>query len=117
MYSLIDFQIADIIVPRGIENRVAIDMVAKHIQRILWEKSKQHQSNLRRLGEQVEDEPISPNVFVLPESPQILAMNTLLQNPATDEVDFIFYLDRMATLLIERCSLEVTWRIFKLMIL
>ena len=92
----------DIIVPRGIENRVAIDMVVKHIQRTLKEKSRRHQEELRRLGKQVEDEPLSSHVLLLKETPQILGMNTIIQNPMTNEVDFIFYFDRMATLLIER---------------
>ena len=92
----------DIIVPRSIENRVAIDMVVKHIQRTLTEKSRKHQDELVRLGKQVEDEPLSPNVLLLSETPQIRGMNTVLQNPATSEVDFIFYFDRLATLLIEK---------------
>ncbi|MCJ1239487.1 Uridine kinase [Varicellaria rhodocarpa] len=94
--------VADIIVPRSIENRVAIDMVVKHIQRTLTEKSRKHQDELVRLGKQVEDEPLSPNVLLLSETPQIRGMNTILQSPTTSEVDFIFYFDRLATLLIEK---------------
>jgi uridine kinase len=94
--------IADIIIPRGIENRVAIDMVVKDIQRRLKEKSRAHQAELTKLGKQVEAEPLSRNVLLLKETPQIRGMNTIINNPHTNEVNFIFYLDRMATLLIER---------------
>ena len=94
--------IKDIIIPRGIENKVAIDMVVKHVQRVLGEKSRRHQLELQRLGKQAEDEPLSSNVLLLKETPQIVGMNTIIQNPNTDEVDFIFYLDRLATLLVER---------------
>ena len=45
----------DIIIPRGIENRVAIDMVVMHMQRTLFQKSKEHQEELARLGKEVED--------------------------------------------------------------
>ena len=94
--------VADIIIPRGIENRVAIDMVVKHVQRVLVEKSRKHQEDLNRLGKEVEDKPLSHNVLLLRQTPQIRGMNTVIQNPETDEVDFIFYFDRLATLLVER---------------
>ena len=77
-------------------------MVVKHIQRTLREKSKKHSDELQRLGKQVEDEPLSPNVLLLPQTKQITAMNTIIQDPATDEVDFMFYFDRLSTLLVER---------------
>ncbi|KAI4257606.1 MAG: hypothetical protein LQ352_001590 [Teloschistes flavicans] len=93
---------ADIIVPRGIDNRVAIDMVVKHIQLLLVKKSRKHQEDLKRLGQQVEDEPLSSNVLLLKSTTQIVGMTTILLNPLTDDVDFNFYFDRMTTLLVER---------------
>lgn len=93
---------ADIIVPRGIENKVAIDMVVKHVQRLLQEKSRKHQDDLKRLGDQVEDEPLSPNVLVMEQTKQILGMSTIIQNSMTETVDFIFYFDRLSALLVER---------------
>ena len=93
---------ADIIVPRGIENRVAIDMVVQHIQQTLKDMSKRHQAELRRLGNQAEDEPLSDNVLLLKQSTQIVAMTTIIQNPATEDVDFIFYFDRISSVLVER---------------
>lgn len=92
----------DIIIPRGIDNRVAIDMVVKHIQLLLVKKSRKHQEELKRLGRQAEDEPLSQNVLLLKQSKQITAINTILRNPATDDVDFIFYFDRLSGLLVER---------------
>lgn len=77
-------------------------MVVKHIQLLLIKKSRKHQEDLKRLGQQVEDEPLSPNVLLLNQTKQLVAMNTVLQNPATDDVDFIFYFDRLTTLLVER---------------
>ncbi|MCJ1333339.1 Uridine kinase [Thelotrema lepadinum] len=103
-------EIADVIIPRGIENRVAIDMVVKHIQRNLEEKSEKHQQDLKRLGKEVEDEPVASSVLVLQPTPQIRAMDTILQNPATGSVDFNFYLDRMAALLVERAMDNLEFR-------
>ncbi|KAL8690180.1 MAG: hypothetical protein Q9218_004313 [Villophora microphyllina] len=93
---------ADIIVPRGMDNRVAIDMVVKHIQLLLVKKSRKHQEDLKRLGQEVEDEPLAPNVLLLKQTKQIMGMSTILQNPLTDDVDFNFYFNRMTTLLVER---------------
>ena len=99
--------ISDIIVPRGMQNRVAIDMIVRHIQRTLAEKSKMHREALHRLGQEVEDEPLSPNVLLVEQRKQFVGMSTILQNPATDDVDFVFYFDRTATFLIERQVLQI----------
>lgn len=93
---------ADIIIPRSIENRVAIDMVVKHVQRVLQEKSKKHQEDLQKLGKQVEDEPLSSNILLLEQTKQIVGMSTIIQDPMTDEVEFLFYFDRLSTLLVEK---------------
>ena len=94
--------VADIIVPRGVENLVAIDMIVKHVQRVLVEKSRKHQEELKSLGKEVKDEPLAQNVLLLKQTPQIRGMNTVIQNPNSTEVDIIFYFDRLATLLVER---------------
>ncbi|PGH26826.1 uridine kinase [Polytolypa hystricis UAMH7299] len=94
--------ISDIIIPRGIENKTAIDMVVKHIQRTLREKSEKHKLTLQKLGKLVEDAPFCQNVLVMERTPQFVGMNTILQNPLTEQVDFVFYFDRLASILIER---------------
>ena len=77
-------------------------MVVKHIEQILREKSKKHRSELKRLGNEVMDEPLSGNVLLLASTPQIMAMKTIIFDQETDRGDFIFYFDRLATLLMER---------------
>ncbi|KAF8421290.1 uridine kinase family-domain-containing protein [Tirmania nivea] len=93
---------ADILVPRGIDNIIAISMVVKHIQRALWEKSKQHMQTLVELGEYQPDEPLSSNIDILPDTTQMKGMHTIIHNQETSREDFIFYFDRISTLLIER---------------
>ncbi|KAK0512073.1 hypothetical protein JMJ35_005201 [Cladonia borealis] len=100
-------KIADIIVPRGIENRVAINMVVEHVKRTLEDKSRKHQEDLQRLGKQAKDEPLSDNVLIMKQTTQIVGINTILQNPMTKEVDFIFYFDRLSSLLVERAMENV----------
>ncbi|GES64401.1 uridine kinase [Aspergillus terreus] len=98
---------SDIIIPRGIENKTAIDMVVKHIQRKLDEKSEKHSEDLRKLGLIASELQLSSNVIMLPQTPQFVGINTILQNPETEQVDFVFYFDRLASMLIER-ALDMT---------
>ncbi|KAJ5489485.1 Uridine kinase [Penicillium diatomitis] len=94
--------ISDIIIPRGIENITAIDMVVKHIQRKLQDKSESHTEALRKLGLLAAKVELPQNVHVMPATPQFVGMNTVLQDPATEHVDFVFYFDRLASILIEK---------------
>ncbi|KAG0160312.1 hypothetical protein PDIDSM_7839 [Penicillium digitatum] len=99
--------ISDIIIPRGIQNTTAIDMVVKHIQRKLQEKSENHTEALRKLGLVAAEVELPSNVHVLPSTPQFVGMNTILQNPETEQEDFIFYFDRLVSILIEN-ALDMT---------
>lgn len=78
------------------------DMVVQHIRRKLQEKSELHTDTLRRLGLLAAKVELPANVHVLPSNPQIVGMNTILQNPETEQVDFVFYFDRLASILIEK---------------
>ncbi|KAJ5823017.1 hypothetical protein N7447_005357 [Penicillium robsamsonii] len=99
--------ISDIIIPRGIENTTAIDMVVKHIQRKLQEKSDNHTEALRNLGLIAAEVELPSNVHVLPSTPQFIGMNTILQTPETEQEDYIFYFDRLVSILIEK-ALDMT---------
>lgn len=92
----------DIIIPARLDNRVAIDIVVGQVKRTLKEKSRKHQEDLERLGKQAEDEPLSENVLLLEQTREIVGMNTIIQNPITAEEDFIFYFDRLSSILVER---------------
>ncbi|KAL4901882.1 uridine kinase family-domain-containing protein [Aspergillus multicolor] len=94
--------VSDIIIPRGIENKTAIGMVVQHIQRTLEEKSEKHSATLQELRRIASEEQLSPNVVMMPQTPQSTGINTILQNPDTEQVDFVFYFDRLAALLIEK---------------
>lgn len=94
-------EIADIIIPRGIENHVAIKMISSQIRSTLSSKSTQHQFELTRLGKIAEDSPLSQNALVLRQTNQVMGIHTLLMDPMTGREDFIFYFDRLAALLVE----------------
>ncbi|TGJ84056.1 hypothetical protein E0Z10_g4682 [Xylaria hypoxylon] len=101
---------ADIIVPRGIENRVAMTMVTQYIERKLLEKSTHHRAALKSLEAGFESEPLSKRVVILEETPQLRGMNTLIQDIDTSSEDFIFYFDRFSCLLIEQALNNVHFK-------
>ena len=94
--------IADVIVPRGMKNKVAIAMVVNQIRQLLEEKSILHSAELERLGKQAVAEPFSSHIEVMDKKPQVEGMGSILRNPATEQVDFVFYLDRLSALLVEK---------------
>lgn len=77
-------------------------MVVKHILRALQEKSKQHIQTLVELGEYNPDEPFPSNIDILPNTAQVKGMHTIIHDKQTSREDFIFYFDRISTLLVER---------------
>ena len=81
---------------------MAIAMIVNQVRRILKEKSGRHNAELARLGKQVEDEPLSPNIILMERTPQMKGMATILRSPHTSQVEFAFYLDRIASLLVEK---------------
>lgn len=101
--------VADIIVPRGIENTVAISMVVDRVRKTLKEKSKRHQQALRLLFEIAEDAPLGPNVVVLENTSQLNGLNTIVLDPATEREEFIFCFDRIATMLLEKATESLTF--------
>ncbi|KAI1373242.1 uridine kinase [Hypoxylon crocopeplum] len=101
---------ADIIVPRGIENRVAMAMVTQYIERKLLEKSTRHRAALRSLETGYDSEPLSDRVIILKQTPQLKGMNTIIQDIDTSSEDFIFYFDRFSCLLIEEALNNVHFK-------
>jgi uridine kinase len=77
-------------------------MIIQYIERKLVEKSKSHRAALKKLGQSSEDDPLSAKVELLQQSPQVRGMNTIIQNIDTSTEDFIFYFDRVVTLLVEQ---------------
>ncbi|KAK6350243.1 Uridine kinase [Orbilia brochopaga] len=100
---------ADIAIPRGIDNITAIDMIVKHIQRALRMKSEAHLKKIAELGERVLEKPLTDNVTVLEQTPQLRGIHTILQDRMTNREDFIFYFDRLSSLLVEKAMDRMTF--------
>ncbi|TYG86706.1 hypothetical protein ES288_A13G154600v1 [Gossypium darwinii] len=79
-------QYADIIIPRGGDNHVAIDLIVQHI------RTKLGQHDLCK---------IYPNLYVIQSTFQIRGMHTLIRDSQTTKHDFVFYADRLIRLVVE----------------
>ena len=77
-------------------------MVIQYIEHKLIEKSKNHRAELKKLHQSSEDGILSNKVLLLEQTPQIRAMSTIIQDIDTSTEDFIFYFDRLSTLLVEQ---------------
>jgi uridine kinase len=77
-------------------------MMVQYIERKLFEKSTHHREALSKLERECKEQPLSERVVVVNPTPQLKFMNTILQNIDTDAEDFIFYFDRLASLIIEQ---------------
>ncbi|CAO3606763.1 unnamed protein product [Cunninghamella blakesleeana] len=92
---------ADVIIPRGLENAVAIDLITKHVQRQLNEKELHLRWDLVKssIGKGIPDD-----VTVLPSTNQIKGIHTILRDKSTSRDEFVFYAERLSRLIIE-CGL------------
>ncbi|XP_040867120.1 uridine kinase-like protein 1, chloroplastic isoform X1 [Glycine max] len=77
---------ADIIIPRGGDNLVAIDLIVQHI------RTKLGQHNLCK---------IYPNVNVIQSTFQTRGMHTLIRDRDLSKHDFVFYSDRLIRVVVE----------------
>uniref|UniRef100_A0A2N9EKG9 Uridine kinase n=1 Tax=Fagus sylvatica TaxID=28930 RepID=A0A2N9EKG9_FAGSY len=77
---------ADVIIPRGGDNHVAIDLIVQHIH------TKLGQHNLCK---------IYPNLNVIQSTFQIRGMHTLIRDREIKKHDFVFYSDRLIRLVVE----------------
>ncbi len=94
-------EVADLIVPRGMQNKMAIEMIVNQTRQMLKEKSIRHSAELQRLGREVESTQLSDNVIFLEKGSQLRGIETILRSPVTSEEEFIFYFNRLTARLIE----------------
>lgn len=101
-------QNADVVIPRGVENTTAIELMIKHIQKQLALKSSVHLQRLKSLGRSVVPLSHLGNLAVLPHTSHTAGIHSMLFSRETDRGDFIFYFDRIAHLLIELALEQLT---------
>ncbi|CAL1585638.1 unnamed protein product [Knipowitschia caucasica] len=91
-------QLADIVVPRGGENFVALDLIVQHVHSQLEKREITVRSALASAHQ---GQPLPLTLSVLNPSPQVLGMHTIIRNKETSRDEFIFYSKRLMRLLIE----------------
>ncbi|XP_034250067.1 uridine-cytidine kinase-like 1 isoform X2 [Thrips palmi] len=89
---------ADIIVPRGGDNTVAIELIVHHVHTQLLKRG----FKLReKLAHSYIGQPLPDSMHLLPSTPQICGLHTLIRNKDTPRDEFIFYSKRLIRLVIE----------------
>ncbi|KAF9445468.1 armadillo/beta-catenin/plakoglobin [Macrolepiota fuliginosa MF-IS2] len=100
---------ADIIVP-GSNNAVAIELICTHIRRQLQERSNQFRERIAIPHQYIKSNSGSStppptledlNLTVLPNTPQVQGILTILRDRGCSRQDFVFFVDRLSTLLFE----------------
>lgn len=89
---------ADLIVPRGGENKVAINLVVRHVHTQLQSRGLKLRS---KLVNSHTDQPLPKTLRVLQQTSQVLGNHTIIRNEATSRDEFIFYSKRLMRLLTE----------------
>ncbi|NWZ45229.1 UCKL1 protein, partial [Brachypodius atriceps] len=91
-------QVADIVVPRGGENFVALDLIVQHVHSQL---EKPLPPCRAALASAHQGQPLPKTLSVLESTPQVRGMHTIIRNKDTTRDEFIFYSKRLMRLLIE----------------
>lgn len=89
---------ADIIVPRGSSNVVAIQLIVQHVHTQLQLRG----FKLREtLAHSYIGQPMPDSLKLLPTTPQIKGLHTFIRNASTPRDEFIFYSKRLIRLVLE----------------
>ncbi|XP_047393684.1 uridine-cytidine kinase-like 1 isoform X4 [Sciurus carolinensis] len=91
-------RLADIVVPRGSGNAVAIDLIVQHVHSQLEEREL---SVRAALASAHQCHPLPQTLSVLKSTPQVRGMHTIIRDRETSRDEFIFYSKRLMRLLIE----------------
>ncbi|XP_049613428.1 uridine-cytidine kinase-like 1 [Syngnathus scovelli] len=91
-------QLADIVVPRGGDNFVALDLIMQHVHSQLEKREITVRSALASAHQ---GQPLPDTLSVLKSSPQVRGMHTIIRNRETNRDEFVFYSKRLMRLLIE----------------
>ncbi|XP_049506373.1 uridine-cytidine kinase-like 1 isoform X3 [Panthera onca] len=92
-------RVADIVVPWGSGNTVAIDLIVQHMHSQLEERKLRW--DMAALASAHQCHPLPQTLSVLESTPQVRGMHTIIRDKETSRDEFIFYSKRLMRLLIE----------------
>eukprot|EP00039_Didymoeca_costata_P020087 m.340027 g.340027 ORF g.340027 m.340027 type:complete len:462 (+) comp19088_c0_seq1:165-1550(+) len=91
-------QIADVVVPRGIDNKVCMTYLIEDIRKQLRIRS----IGIRKqLFDEIIADSIPDNVNLIPQTKQVHGLLTIIRDKESSREDFVFYSERLMRLLIE----------------
>lgn len=89
---------ADIVVPRGGENSVAIDLIIRHVRTQLEQRGFNFRAQLRSAHQ---GQPLPTSLSIVESTPQVRGLHAIIRNEEASRDDFIFYSKRLMRILIE----------------
>lgn len=90
---------ADIIIPRGGENKVAIHLVVQHVHTQLQKRDHSFRSKICTTN--AKNQPLPQSFHVMENTPSVKSLHTIIRNHRTNRDEFIFYSKRLMRLLVE----------------
>lgn len=99
--------VADAITTGTKEGQATLHMIVNHIQEALTKKSAEHRKNLSELRESCENNDLPETVFILEQTNQVRGIHSIVRDRKTTRGDYIFYLERLTTLIIEAAVSDV----------
>jgi len=91
--------LADIVIPQGVENEVAMQLIIQHVKR---ELDRRGYTNRTKSRDVCDDQPLPSSLVVLPSSSEVKVLMTIIRDAGTSRDDFIFYSMRLMRLLLEQ---------------
>jgi len=92
-------QYADIQVPRGGSNEVAVNLIAQHVSIQLENRHVNFRSLMDKQSHL--DQPLPSSLYLLDQTVQVQCIHTILRDQQTQRDDFIFYSKRLMRLVFE----------------
>ncbi|CAF1472367.1 unnamed protein product [Adineta ricciae] len=92
---------ADLIVPRGGENKIAIDLIVRHVNRELHSRGVKVRNELVNNLGLMRDLRMPDTFYLVEQTAQIKYLHTIIRNKQTLRDEFIFYSKRLMRVLIE----------------
>ncbi|XP_072045151.1 uridine-cytidine kinase-like 1 isoform X2 [Amphiura filiformis] len=89
---------ADIVVPRGAENTVAMELIVQHVHDQLEKRGFNFRSELPQAHA---NQPLPDTLNVVTNTVQVKGLHTFIRNKHTSRDEFIFYSERLTRILIE----------------
>uniref|UniRef100_A0A8C5B9E3 Uridine-cytidine kinase n=1 Tax=Gadus morhua TaxID=8049 RepID=A0A8C5B9E3_GADMO len=96
--------LADIVVPRGGDNFVALDLIVQHVHSQLEKRCPSLSTCVclrSALASAHQGQPLPKTLSLMLATPQVRGMHTIIRNKETNRDEFIFYSKRLMRLLIE----------------